>query len=270
MKSKAQVAGHPLHPILIAFPIAFLYGALGFDLAARWGDWPGGRATGAYLSVAAVISGLIAGVPGFIDYLFAVPPNSSSRDQAWRHMLINITALVVFGAGWFFRDPANYHPGLATVLLEAAGVGLVTWGGWLGGNLVYRDQIAVEHLSANAKKLIETTLTPSSSGVTVVARADELGVDQMKLIHLGSRRVVLTRTEQGYRAFDDRCSHKGASLADGVMLCGTVHCPWHGSRFDVTTGAVKAGPAKEPIATYPVEEVNGEIRLRLMSTAASA
>jgi nitrite reductase/ring-hydroxylating ferredoxin subunit len=44
------------------------------------------------------------------------------------------------------------------------------------------------------------------------------------------------------------------------MVCGTVQCPWHGSQFDVRSGAVKAGPAKESIGTYQVEERDGKVR----------
>jgi nitrite reductase/ring-hydroxylating ferredoxin subunit len=47
------------------------------------------------------------------------------------------------------------------------------------------------------------------------------------------------------------------------MMCGVVQCPWHGSQFDVTTGAVRAGPAQAPVATYRVETRNGELRLVL-------
>ncbi|MET0167857.1 MAG: Rieske 2Fe-2S domain-containing protein [Vicinamibacterales bacterium] len=42
-------------------------------------------------------------------------------------------------------------------------------------------------------------------------------------------------------------------MSDGVLMCGTVQCPWHGSQFDVQTGEVKCGPAKENIATYLIE-----------------
>jgi nitrite reductase/ring-hydroxylating ferredoxin subunit len=94
-----------------------------------------------------------------------------------------------------------------------------------------------------------------------VVKEGDLEIDQMKLIHIGDKRVVLARTAQGYVAFDDRCSHKGGSLADGVMICGTVQCPRHGSQFDARNGSVKAGPAKEPIVTYGVEVSNGEVRL---------
>jgi nitrite reductase/ring-hydroxylating ferredoxin subunit len=85
----------------------------------------------------------------------------------------------------------------------------------------------------------------------------------MKLLLVGDRRIVLARTEQGYRAFQDACTHKGGSLADGALICGTVQCPWHGSQFDVTTGEVKAGPAEQPIETYPVTPEGGRILLRL-------
>ena len=85
----------------------------------------------------------------------------------------------------------------------------------------------------------------------------------MKLIHTKDRRIVVCKTEKGYAAFDDHCTHRGGSLAGGSMICGTVQCPWHGSQFDVHTGTVKAGPAKESINTYAVTESEGKIILDL-------
>jgi nitrite reductase/ring-hydroxylating ferredoxin subunit len=78
-------------------------------------------------------------------------------------------------------------------------------------------------------------------------------VNQMKLVHVDDERIVVARTEQGYVAFQDRCTHKGGPLSDGVLICGTVQCPWHGSQFDVCTGAVKSGPAERPITIYPID-----------------
>jgi nitrite reductase/ring-hydroxylating ferredoxin subunit len=72
---------------------------------------------------------------------------------------------------------------------------------------------------------------------------------------------VLARTEKSYVAFDDHCPHRGGSLAGGTMICGTVQCPWHGSQFDVTTGAVKAGPADQSIERFRVVQEGNEIRL---------
>jgi len=263
MRSKAHFKSHPIHPMLVAFPIAFLYGALGFDAAGRLANWPGGWATGAYLSLAAIASGLIAAIPGLIDYMYAVPPQSSGRARATQHMLINVSALAAFAVGWAFRDRTTLVPGAGTLLLEAAGVGLVTWGGWLGGTLVYRNQIGVDHRYARAGKWKEQAVEGRPDGPIAVAREGELEVDQMKLVRVGNRRIVLARTEQGYTAFDDRCTHKGGPLADGTLICGTVQCPWHGSQFEARTGTVKAGPADRPIGTHAVEVADGEVRLTL-------
>jgi nitrite reductase/ring-hydroxylating ferredoxin subunit len=96
-----------------------------------------------------------------------------------------------------------------------------------------------------------------------VAHADELQVNQMKLLRVGGHRIVLAHTDDGYVAFEDRCTHAGGSLAGGVLICGTVQCPWHGSQFDVQTGRVKAGPAERAIKTFGTEERDGEVYLRL-------
>ena len=133
----------------------------------------------------------------------------------------------------------------------------------MGGVLVNRNQIGVDHRYARAGRWNEATIQASDGQSPALARADELQVDQMKLIHLNGKRIVLARTEGGYVAFDDRCTHRGGSLAGGVMIGGVVQCPWHGSQFDCRTGAVKAGPADTPIATYRVTEEQGEVRLRL-------
>jgi len=85
----------------------------------------------------------------------------------------------------------------------------------------------------------------------------------MTLLRIGTNRIVLARTEAGYAAFDDRCTHKGGSLADGTLVCGTVQCPWHGSQFDVESGEVKQGPAEKKIRTYTVTQRDGRIWLTL-------
>jgi nitrite reductase/ring-hydroxylating ferredoxin subunit/uncharacterized membrane protein len=263
MRSTAQVRGHPLHPILIAFPIAFGVAAPAFDLAGVLGDWPTVWTAGAYLATAAVVGGLVAGVPGFIDYLYTVPPDSSAKTRATWHMGVNLAALALIAVGWAFRDFHSLRPGAGTILFEVAGLALMTCGGWMGGTLVYRNQIGVDHRYAGAGKWAEQEVSGKPGEAVEVADADELKVGQMKLLHVGGRRIVLARTEAGYTACDDRCTHKGGSLADGVLACGVITCPWHGSQFDARTGAVRSGPAADPIRTYRVEESGGRVRLVL-------
>jgi nitrite reductase/ring-hydroxylating ferredoxin subunit len=147
--------------------------------------------------------------------------------------------------------------------LEVLGLGLLGAGGYMGGTLVMRNLIGVDHRYAQAGKWREETIDARKDQPVTVARREELQVDQMKLLRVGHKRIVLARTETGYVAFDDGCTHKGGSLAGGVMMCGTVQCLWHGSQFDVSTGKVKAGPAKNKIAVYRVKEEGEEVRLIL-------
>jgi uncharacterized membrane protein/nitrite reductase/ring-hydroxylating ferredoxin subunit len=263
MRSKASFRGHPIHPALIPFPFAFLSGGFAFDLLGRLLERQAWWTTGAYLTLAGIGTALLAAVPGFIDYFYTVPPKSSGKRRATKHMLVNLSAVILFSAAWTIRGHAEAAPGTTILVLEAIGLILLTAGGWMGGVLVNRNQIGVDHRYAQAGKWKEETIHPKTGQTVAVARGDELKVNQMKLLHVNGLRVVLARTESGYVAFDDRCTHRGGSLAGGVMIAGVVQCPWHGSQFDCRGGAVKAGPADEPIATYPVREQDGKVMLTI-------
>jgi nitrite reductase/ring-hydroxylating ferredoxin subunit/uncharacterized membrane protein len=261
MKSKIEVLGHPLHPILIAFPFAFLTGTVVFDLLALVTSSESFWTTGGYLAATGIATGLLAAVPGVVDFVAVVPPHSSAKRRATKHMLSNIAALTVFALAWFLRGSS---PGVVTVAGEFLGLVLLSVGGWMGGTLVYRNQIGIDHRYANAGQWNEARVEAGDNPRFVpIGSVDDIGVDQMKLLHINERRVVIGRTESGCVAFDDRCSHRGGSLADGVLICGTVQCPWHGSQFDVATGEVKAGPAERAIATYRLRDEEGELRLDL-------
>lgn len=261
MKSKAILAGHPAHPMLVPFPLAFLTGAFLFDAAGWLTRTPAWWTTGGHLALLGIITALLAAIPGLIDYLHTVPPRSSGKARATKHMLANLSSVILFAIAWLVRGTPSQGPGVTVLVLEGVGLAVLMLGGYLGGTLVTRNLIGVDHRYAHAGKWKEERIGKTGDGAVTVAARDELKVDQMKLLLVGGRRIVLARTEQGYVAFDDRCTHRGGSLAGGVMICGTVQCLWHGSQFDVRTGAVKAGPARERIRTYRVTEVGDEIKL---------
>lgn len=249
--------------MLIPFPFAFLTGAAVADALAAWLSHAPLATVGGYLAAAGIATALVAAVPGFIDYLFVVPPESSGKTRATRHMLCNLSAVALFAAAVWLRGGLSLAPSLAVLAFELAGVGLLFTGGWLGGTLVYRNQISVDHRYANAGKWREQSLSAPKGEPMMVATEDELDVNQMKLLRVDDKRIVLARTEDGYVAFDDRCTHKGGPLSDGAMICGTVQCPWHGSQFNARTGAVEQGPAEKKIGTYKVTTRDGEVRLTL-------
>jgi uncharacterized membrane protein/nitrite reductase/ring-hydroxylating ferredoxin subunit len=261
MKSKVNLKSHPLHPILIPFPIAFFTGTLIFHILGWSMNNPDFLKTAYYLNIAGILFALLAAIPGFIDFLYTVPPKSSGKKRAAKHGIINVIMLVCFTIAFFYRrgETSNH---LLLALLEIIGVSLMLIAGWMGGTLAYRNQIGVDIRYANAGKWNEASFD-RDTGEIEVANTDELKVNGMKLLHIKDKRIVLARTEDRYAAFEDRCTHKGGSLAGGSTMCNIVQCPWHGSQFDVITGAVKEGPAKEGIKTYSVKESNGKIILVL-------
>lgn len=259
MKSKASIKSHPLHPILVSFPIAFFTGTLLFDVLSVLKDNASYRQTGGLLEIAGLIAALVAAVPGLIDYFYTVPPASSGKKRATLHGLINLLLIIIFAVAYLLRHKVSF---VVVIGLEFAGFVLMGISGWLGGTLVYRNQIGVDPRYAGAGKWNEAYLAEQDDLIEVAA-AGELQNDQMKLLHIDGRRIVLGKTAEGYVAFDDRCTHKGGSLAGGTMICGTVQCPWHGSQFDCKAGKVKSGPAKEAIHTYQTTIKEGKVYLSL-------
>lgn len=249
--------------MVIPFPFAYLFGAACIDVWARMArrrDW---TRTARHMRLLGIGSALLAAVPGIVDYFTAVPPKSSAKDRATRHALANLSALTLFAAAGAGSNGSR--PPAWTLAAEAAGAALLSAGGWMGGTLVYRNQIAVDHRYAEAGKWNPATLPPAPGGDLAidVGPDDQLQPDQMKLLRVGDRRLVLARTDRGYVAFDDRCTHKGGPLSDGVLACGRVQCPWHGSQFDVYGGSVEHGPAEERIGSYPVETREGRVVIKL-------
>lgn len=249
--------------MLIPFPIAFLVGAFVADAVGIFLNDEFLWRMGAWLALAGIATALLAAVPGFIDYLGVVPPNSSGKKRATQHMLVNLGAVAIFVIAWLLRGAASLEPPLATLGLEFVALGLLTVGGWMGGTLAYRNQIGVDHRYASAGKWKEASIDARPGQTVEVAREDELQVNQMKLLTVGGRRIVLARTDDGYVAFQDRCPHRGGTLAGGSMMCGIVQCPWHGSQFDVRTGDLRAGPAEEGIAVYHVKVDGDRVKFTL-------
>jgi nitrite reductase/ring-hydroxylating ferredoxin subunit/uncharacterized membrane protein len=261
MKSYAQIKGHPIHPILVGFPITLFIATFVTDAWSIIQNLPGWWAAGWYLEIAGIVCGLVAAIPGAIDYFMTLPPRSSAKKRGTQHALVNISMIIVFAIALVLRDNTNV-PFYVPIILEGIGIILIGIAGWMGGTLVYRNQIGVYNRYANSGNWNELRIDKLTSA-TEVATNLELKQNQMKLIIAHNKRIVLAKTEDGYVAFDDRCTHKGGSLAGGNIMCGTVQCPWHGSQFDVRTGNIKAGPAHEAIKTYTVTERNGKLYLNI-------
>jgi nitrite reductase/ring-hydroxylating ferredoxin subunit/uncharacterized membrane protein len=249
--------------MLIPFPFAYLFGAACVDAAAYAAHRPHWYQTARHLRTMGIATALAAAVPGIVDYFLSVPPDSSASQRATYHGLANLSALAMMSTVAASRREDD-RPRAWQLALQAGAAGIMGFAGWLGGTLVYRNQIGVDHRYADAGKWQERVLPAEGESLGIdVGPADGLGTDQMALLKIGGRRVVLARIDEGFVAFDDRCTHKGGPLSDGTLACGTVQCPWHGSQFSVRTGEVTRGPAGDRIQVHSVVDRDGRLWLRL-------
>jgi uncharacterized membrane protein len=147
MYSKAKIAGHPIHPMLVAFPIAFYTATLvGFAAYALTGN-PFWFRIGVVANIAGVGTALLAAVPGFIDWAFGVPTGSPAKTTGMIHMLVQVGALVVFAINavlqWPKWDVVSPTVG-ASIVLPLLGVTLTMIGGALGWKLIGTHHVGVE------------------------------------------------------------------------------------------------------------------------------
>jgi uncharacterized membrane protein len=142
MESKARVLGHPIHPILIVFPLGLLATSVIFDivgLVSHQSRWP---EFATYLAAAGVVGGLLAAVPGTIDWL-AIPRGTRAKRIGLIHGVGNVIVVALFLVDWLLRRETPATPPTGAVAAGLIGLGLALVTGWLGGELVDRLGVGV-------------------------------------------------------------------------------------------------------------------------------
>ena len=141
MRTPAQIAGHPIHPMLVTIPIGLWVFSLVCDLIARNSAQPETWSTVAlYTMVGGIVGALLAALPGLVDLL-------SLRDRAIRktaltHMGINLTVVALYAINAWMRANGSASAGMALGLSVLA-IALLLVSGWLGGKMVYEAGVAV-------------------------------------------------------------------------------------------------------------------------------
>ena len=96
-----------------------------------------------------------------------------------------------------------------------------------------------------------------------VTNLDQLESRRLAAFGVSGDPVAIATVGDAFYAFGDTCTHQGCSLADGHLEATIVTCPCHGSQFDVTTGDVVRGPAREPVRSYPARLEGGALRVEV-------
>ncbi len=150
MESKAKLFGHPIHPMLIVFPLGLLAVAVIFDIIALATGNHFWATMAYYLIGAGVLGGLAAAVFGFVDFL-AIPQNTRAKTIGLMHGTINLVVVLLFIGSWYMRRQVPATPSNLALALGFIGLGLALIASWLGGELVDRLGVGVDdgaHLNA--------------------------------------------------------------------------------------------------------------------------
>src|SRR5436305_502622 len=120
MRSRASISSHPIHPMLVAFPIALFITSFVFDVLSAAASNAQFAAAAWYCAIAGLIGGAAAAVPGAIDLFTVVPPNSSGKKRGLLHGGLNACVLALFIAMAAHRGSSAATPDGLSFALSGA------------------------------------------------------------------------------------------------------------------------------------------------------
>jgi nitrite reductase/ring-hydroxylating ferredoxin subunit len=188
-------------------------------------------------------------VTGLTDYKDTA--TGDERNLAGLHGLINIVATVLFIVAFVaYLGPDG---SLGPVLL-IAGYLVLSTGAFIGGHVVFKYGYMVNHNAfARGKRAKE---------FTAVLPAGELPDGTPTKASLGATALVLVRRGDVVFALKETCSHAGGPLAEGTLDGDAIVCPWHGSTFRLSDGAVRHGPAATRQVRYQARVSGGQVEVQ--------
>jgi uncharacterized membrane protein len=142
MESKARLLGHPIHQMMVVFPLGLLGASVVFDLLYRGLDNPTMAVVSHYMIAGGLIAGLLAAPFGSIDWL-AIPSGTRAKSVGALHAIGNVVVLALFAGSWWLRREAPDAPSMLAHALSFGGALLSLVTAWLGGELVDRLGVGV-------------------------------------------------------------------------------------------------------------------------------
>ncbi|WP_282692547.1 Rieske (2Fe-2S) protein [Streptomyces sp. CC208A] len=236
--------GHPVHPLLVQFPLGAWLSAAVLDLV------PGGQRAARLLVGAGLAGAGPTALAGWVDWAEMRRPQLR---VGLVHAAANNVGVICYAVSLTARCRGHHRRGR---LWGFGGLAAVSVGGALGGHLAYRQAAGTNH----AEQV--PALTPP--GWHPVAALADLPPGRPHRGHVGETAVVLVRTDDDtVRALAERCSHMAGPLADGEVVDGCLVCPWHGSTFRLDDGWNVTGPATAPQPAFDTRIVDGRVEVRL-------
>ena len=235
--------GHPLHPALVSVPIGAWTAALVLDALQM--DEAADAAVGVGLAGA-----VGAAVTGLADWSETAGADRAQRVGAM-HGILNVAATTCYAFSLVQRIRGQRKSGVS---LSMIGFAIASASAYLGGHLVFGEQIGVDHTAtADAGK---------PEKFTTVLADEKLKEGKPTRVEAEGVAIVLVRKKDRIYALAETCTHLGGPLSEGELDEEGIRCPWHGSRFCLADGSVLNGPATFKERVFEVRVRDGEIQVR--------
>ena len=241
--------GHALHPVLTDIPVgawtvAFVLDVVEGTTGAR--RYRAGADAALNIGLAGSVGAAITGLTDWKEI------SNDARRAGLVHGLLNLAAMALYVTSSLQRVKGNRGKGRVFSYL---GYALSGASAWLGGHLVYANQIGVER----------TPSQPPPKDFVSVLGADELEESKPVKAQHGEYSLLLVKKGERIYALSDVCSHLGAPLHEGQIEGDCIRCPWHGSLFSLEDGSVKESPATRPQPAFEARVRNGRIEVKVVS-----
>jgi len=241
--------GHPLHPVLTDVPIGAWTMAMALDAFEGMSGRKELRA-GADFAVGAGLLGAVgSAVTGLADWS---ETDYRAKKVGFVHAVLNVAATTLYTASWIMRRRSKTRR--SGVSLSMLGYIIAGGAAYLGGHLVFGEQVGVDHTAtADADKPEHFT--------TVMALKD-LEDDKPTRVEAEGVAILLVKRGEQIFATTETCPHLGGPLSEGKLVGNAIECPWHGSRLALDDGSIVNGPTAFPARCFDVRIREGEIQVR--------
>jgi len=193
-------------------------------------------------------------VTGITDWSETDDPG---RKVGLLHGLLNVTATSLYTASLFMRKSRSSRR--SGVALSMLGYAVAFASAYLGGHLVFGEQIGVDHTATSDANKPEK--------FTRAIAADDLKQNKPTRVMVDGIAILLVKRNDEIYALTETCPHMGGPLSEGKLVGDAIQCPWHGSQLALEDGHVVNGPTAFPARCYDVRVRGGYIEVRAVKRA---
>jgi nitrite reductase/ring-hydroxylating ferredoxin subunit/uncharacterized membrane protein len=236
--------GHALHPVLTDIPLGAWTVALVLDTLGE--DFRPGADAAVGIGLLGALGSAITGLTDWSE------TGARSKKIGFVHAALNIAATSLYATSWVMRSAKKERA--TAVSLSLLGYAIAASSAYLGGQLVFGEQVGVDHTA--------TADENEPQKYTVVMKESELRENTPTRAMANGVPVLLYKSNGRVLAITATCPHLGGPLDEGKVVDGAIECPWHQSQLSLEDGSVVKGPTTFPARCFDVRIRAGNIEVR--------